>query len=130
MEDDIRWRRLSCLKGGACKRPSTGGCGGAGPSAVLPLLDDATASPASRRLAADPAALATPPHTLFQQPASLHGAGRRKARAPVNRRQRYERRSSSEGRDRSEARRRGRGGSVQTVPRPSKRIFGALPMSG
>src|SRR5712692_4198037 len=28
------------------------------------------ASPSSRLLASDPAALATPPHTLFQQPAS------------------------------------------------------------
>src|SRR5438552_4751402 len=31
----------------------------------------ASASPSSRLLASDPAALATPPHTLFQQPASL-----------------------------------------------------------
>src|SRR5712692_1742468 len=29
------------------------------------------ASPSSRLLASDPAALATPPHTLFQQPARL-----------------------------------------------------------
>jgi hypothetical protein len=29
------------------------------------------ASPSSRRLASDPAALATPPHTLFQQTAGL-----------------------------------------------------------
>ena len=35
------------------------GCGGAGPSAALPLLDDAHTSPASRRLASGPAALAT-----------------------------------------------------------------------
>ncbi len=35
------------------------GCGGAGPSAALPLLDDAHTSPPSRRLASGPAALAT-----------------------------------------------------------------------
>ena len=35
--------------------------GGAGPSAALPLLGDAMASPASERLAADPAAPVTRP---------------------------------------------------------------------
>src|SRR5437773_6456321 len=39
-------------------------CGVAAP------LRCAEASPSSRLLASDPAALATPPHTLFQQPAS------------------------------------------------------------
>src|SRR6266513_1978953 len=61
----------------ASKRPATaGGCGGAGPSAASPLLPDALASPSSRLLASDPAALATPPHTLFQQPARLQPSRR------------------------------------------------------
>ncbi len=45
------------------------GYGGAGPSAASSLLDDAGASPSSRFLASGPAALVTPSHTLFQQPA-------------------------------------------------------------
>ena len=55
------------------RRQSAGlpsGYGGAGSSASLPLLADATASPSSRRLASDPTALVTPPHTILQQPAS------------------------------------------------------------
>lgn len=36
-------------------------CGGGGPSASLPLLNDVTTSPASRRLASDPPALANHP---------------------------------------------------------------------
>src|SRR5882672_9436974 len=54
------------------RRQSAGhpsGYGGAGPSAASALLDDALASPSSRFLASDPAALVTPSHTLFQQPA-------------------------------------------------------------
>src|SRR6266540_2271175 len=49
------------------KRPATAsGCGGAGPSASSPLLPDAPpASPSSRLLASDPAALATPPTPFF-----------------------------------------------------------------
>ncbi len=47
------------------------GYGGAGPSAASSLLDDAKASPSSRFLASDPAALVTPSHTLFQQPAGV-----------------------------------------------------------
>ena len=42
------------------------------------LLDDALASPSSRFLASNPAALVTPPHTLFQHPARIarpHGSG-------------------------------------------------------
>src|ERR1700737_4782178 len=88
-KEDPRRRRLESLESGASKRPPTRGCGGAGPSAALPLSDVSTASPASRRLASDPAALASRPptgkppavgnagfaggyplHTLFQQPAA------------------------------------------------------------
>src|SRR5262249_38011067 len=51
------------------------------PSAASSLLDDARASPSSRFLASDPVALATPSHTLFQQPArrtpGSRGCGRR-----------------------------------------------------
>src|SRR6266545_1706302 len=68
--------KTSRLKGIASKRSATAsGCGGAGPSAASPLLSDAVASPSSRLLASDPTALATPPHTLFQQPARLSAAG-------------------------------------------------------
>lgn len=49
-------------------RPS--GSGGAGASAVLALLDDATTSPASRRLASAPAALGTRPIVLSPRAAS------------------------------------------------------------
>src|SRR5262245_18625188 len=45
------------------------GYGGAGPSTASALLADAKASPSSRFLASGPAALVTPSHTLFQQPA-------------------------------------------------------------
>src|ERR1700737_3322035 len=90
-KEDPRRRRLESLESGASKRPPTRGCGGAGPSAALPLSDVSTASPASRRLASDPAALASrpptgkppavgnagfaggyPPHTLFQHPARVY----------------------------------------------------------
>ena len=49
-------------------RPS--GCGGMGPAAVLPLRDDATASPVSRRLASGPMARATRPSRLLPRAAS------------------------------------------------------------
>jgi hypothetical protein len=39
------------------------------PKAASSLLGDASTSPSSRFLASDPAALVTPSHTLFQQPA-------------------------------------------------------------
>ncbi|MGH9316117.1 MAG: hypothetical protein ACRD1P_03280, partial [Thermoanaerobaculia bacterium] len=51
------------------------GDGGAGPSAASSLLADATASPSSRFLASDPAALVTPSHTLFQQTARVQAWG-------------------------------------------------------
>ena len=55
-------------------RPS--GSGGAGASAVLALLDDATTSPASLRLASAPAALGTRPTVLSPRAASeLHLSG-------------------------------------------------------
>src|SRR6202040_3373935 len=50
-----RRRKIRCLKGGMCKRPSTRGCGGVGPSAGLPLPHGGTASPASRRPCSGPA---------------------------------------------------------------------------
>ena len=42
-----------------------------GARAVLPLLDDAFTSPASRRLAAHPEALATRPSRVYLRPARL-----------------------------------------------------------
>ena len=51
------------------------GCGGAGPSsASLPLLDDAHTSPALRRLASGPAALAT--RLLVVSPRAASGSHR------------------------------------------------------
>jgi len=47
---------------GALQPPGPSGCGGVGSAGVSPLLDDGTASPASRLLPADPTALATRPY--------------------------------------------------------------------
>src|ERR1700736_5743044 len=60
-KEDPRRRRLESLESGGSKRPATRGCGGGGPAAALPLSDGSTASPASHRLASDPAALASRP---------------------------------------------------------------------
>ena len=57
--------------------------------------DDASASPSSRFLASDPAALVTPSHTLFQQPARLPGQPRRPAAAPVRGRSTARRRQNA-----------------------------------
>jgi len=52
------------------------GCGGAGRSAVLPLLADGSTSPSSRRLASRPAAPATRPTRLLRQAPSRHSLSR------------------------------------------------------
>src|SRR5216683_7386539 len=58
---------LGCRSQRDCRsrKPRGAVCGVAAP------LRYAEASPSSRLLASDPAALATPPHTLFQQPTSV-----------------------------------------------------------
>ncbi len=63
------------------------GSGGAGHSAVLPRLDDAPASPSSRRRAACPAALRTRPAGVFQHPARFPGGRRRSSGAPRGKRE-------------------------------------------
>ena len=70
VDDEKRWRRTTT----PC-RPS--GYGGVAAAAVLPLLDDAMASPASRRLAATATALVTRPVRVFQQaPSDRLSSGR------------------------------------------------------
>ncbi|MEE8060415.1 MAG: hypothetical protein V3T16_01235, partial [Gemmatimonadales bacterium] len=57
--DAVRIERRGATRKSAATPIGPQGCGGMGPSFSLPLLDDALASPASRRLEYGPMALAT-----------------------------------------------------------------------